>query len=432
MKKLLLFLVAFVAIFALAGCTETTTTAATTAGTTAATTQTLKIFQNKVEIDEALTAYATAWGTANDVDVEVVTCGGDSCAYGTQILAEFQTADQPDIFVIEGMGGYNDYSDYILSLEGEAWLSDTDLEFRVDGTAYGFPVSVEGWGMGYNADILDAAGVDPADLTSLAAYQTAFAAIQSYYDTEGMTDYAVVSMAAGSGMTWVTGLHNFNGYLSAGLTYGDSTVIDELNAGVADASRLTAYADWVELLFDYADETVLLEGTYDTQVNLFASGHAAFIHQGNWIDPNLVAYFDENGGEFDMGYAPHAAAAGTNDSIFVAAPSYYVINTNSDVKDVAKAFLQDLASTTAGAEYIVNEAGMVPAFNSITLSPSGPLSSALVEWMQAGKMYSWWQNDMPSGFGMETLGPIYTSFANGDLTKAQFIAAITDEIESLA
>lgn len=434
MKKLVLVLVAFMAFFALAGCQEETTTATTTAGeeTTTEETQELRIFQNKVEIDAALTAYAEAWGEANNVDVEVVTCGGDSCAYGTQILAEFQTADQPDIFVIEGMGGYNEYSDKILSLEGEAWLTDTDLEFVVEGTPYGFPVAVEGWGMGYNEDILTAAGVDPATLTTLAAYEDAFADIQAYFDAEGMTDYAVVSMAAGSGMTWVTGLHNFNGYLSAGLAYDDSSVIDDLNDGVANATRLTAYADWVELLFTYADETILLEGTYDTQVNKFASGKAAFIHQGNWIDPNLMAYFDENGGQFDMGYAPHAAAAGTNDAIFVSAPSYYVINAESDSIDVAKAFLNDLASTTAGHEYMVEEAGMVAAFKSVELLPAGPLSQAMVEWMNEGDIYAWWQNDMPSGFGMDTLGPIYTNFAAGTLTKAEFIAAITQAIEAIA
>jgi len=133
-----------------------------------------------------------------------------------------------------------------------------------------------------------------------------------------------------------------------------------------------------------------------------------------------------------MGYAPHASAAGTNDAIFVSAPSYYVINTKSDSIDVAKAFLNDLASTTEGHEYMVNDAGMVPAFKSVTLSPSGPLSSAMVEWMAAGKIYAWWQNDMPSGFGMDTLGPIYTNFASGLLTKEQFILAVTDAIEALA
>jgi len=440
MKKLLMFLVAFVAVFALASCGSTTTEKMTTAGTTAAATttaatQTLRIFQNKVEIDAALKTYAAAWGAENNVDVEVTTCGGDSCAYGTQILAEFQTADQPDIFVIEGTGGYNEYQDHILQLDGEAWISDTDLAFTAGGHVYGFPVAVEGWGMAYNQDILTAAGVDPADLTTQAAYQTAFDAIEAYYlatyGADWADDYAVVSMAAGSGMTWVTGLHNFNGYLSSGLAYDDKTVIDKLNNGEVDATRLSAYADWVKLLFDYSDPTILLEGTYDTQVQKFASGHAAFIHQGNWIDPNLVSYFDENGGEFPMGYAPHASAAGENTAIFVSAPSYYVINKDSSSADVAKAFLNDLASTTAGADYVVNQAGMVSPFKSVTLLPSGPLSQAMLEWVATGDIYAWWQNDMPPGFGMDTLGPVYTNFAAGTIDETQFIAAVTDAIEAI-
>ncbi|MBU1145235.1 MAG: extracellular solute-binding protein [Firmicutes bacterium] len=422
MKKLLLLLVAFVTVFSVMGCTETVTTTTVPQLDTS-----LVIFQNKVEINATLTAYAEAWGLANNIDVEVVTCGGDSCTYATQILAEFQKAVQPDIFVIEGMGGYDLYADKIYPLDGETWLTDTDLEFVVDGVTYGFPVAVEGWGMAYNLEILTAAGVDPADLTNLAAYETAFAAIQAYYDTENMDDYAVLSMAAGgTGMTWVTGLHNFNGYLSSGLAYDDSSIIDDLNAGIANDARLAALADWVELLFEYADETVLASGTYDTQIQLFDSGHAAFIHQGNWIDPNL----DE--ADFTMGYAPHAAFTGENTSIFVSAPSYYVVNSASANIATAKAFLQDLASTTAGHEYMVNDAKMVPAFKSVTLTPSTPLSAAVAEWMASGDVYAWWQNDMPSGFGMETIGPIYTLYANGTLTKAQFIAQIKGAIEGLA
>jgi len=422
MKKVLLILVALVSVFLVVGCNGQSET-------------TLVIFQNKVEIDDALSTYAAAWGEANGVNVQVISCGGDSCTYGTQILAEFQKAEQPDIFVIEGMGGYDIYADKILSLDGEAWTANTDLEFIVDGVTYGFPVSVEGWGMAYNETILTAAGVDPADLTSLAAYQTAFAAIQSYYDTNNMTDYAVVSMiGGGSGTTWVTGLHDFNAYLSSGLAYSDSSIIDELNSGVVDATRLGNYANWVELLFEYSDQTVLTQGTYDDQIALFASGKAAFIHQGNWIDPNLVTYYEENPTvtQFTMGYAPYGAAAGENTKIFISAPSYYVINKDSDDIDNAKLFLNDLASTTAGAEYMVNEASMVPAFTNITLTPSTPLSAEVASWMAAGNMYAWWQNDMPSGFGMETLGPIYANYAAGTITKEQFIQGITDAINGLA
>ncbi|MCK5761800.1 MAG: extracellular solute-binding protein [Candidatus Izimaplasma sp.] len=418
MKKLLLLVVAMVLVFTMAGCKPEE--------------KTLVIFQNKVEIDDVLRDYAEAWGLENGVTVEVKTCGGDTCAYGTQILAEFQADEQPDIFVIEGMGGFLDYEDKILDLTGEAWADITELEFAVEGVTYGFPVAVEGWGMAYNKDILTAAGVDPDGLTSQAAYETAFQAIQDYYDTDsGMSDYAVLSMAAASGMTWVTGLHNFNGYLSAGLDYDDSTIIDKLNNGEVDAPRLAEYADWVEILFNWGDEDILLTGTYDDQVGKFADGEAAFLHQGNWTDSS---YGDS---DFEMGYAPHAVMPTGNDSIFIGAPSFYVINKDSDAPEDAKAFLNDLAATAEGHDYMVNQAHMVPAFSTVTLVPSTPLSAAVLEWNNNGKAYAWWQNDMPSGFGMDVLGPIYELYAKGvkgdgsGIDKAEFIEQITAEIENL-
>ena len=420
MKKLLLVVAAFALVLTLSACKSEAE-------------KTLTIFQNKVEIDTVLRDYAEAWGVANNVNVEVKTCGGDTCAYGTQILAEFQADEQPDIFVIEGMGGYTDYADKILDLTGSSWATNTDLEFVVDGKTYGFPVAVEGWGMAYNVEILDAAGVDPLTLTSQAAYETAFQTISDYFAaTAGMEDYAVVSMAAASGMTWVTGLHNFNGYLSAGLDYSDSSVIDDVNAGIVDATRLAEYANWVELLFTWGDEDILLSGGYDEQVGAFASGEAAFLHQGNWTDSS---YADS---DFEMGYAPHAVMATGNDSIFIGAPSFYVINANTDSEVEAKLFLNDLAFTAAGHNYMVNEAHMVPAFNSVTLVPSTPLSAAVLEWNQSGYAYAWWQNDMPSGFGMDVLGPIYELYAKGvkgvtgGIDKAAFIAQITAEIENFS
>ena len=380
-----------------------------------------------MEIDGALRTYAEAWGTANGVKVTVKSCGGDTCTYGTQILAEFQSDKQPDIFVIEGLGGYNIYKDKMADLTGEPWAADTGLEFVVDGKVYGFPVAIEGWGMAYNAEILTAAGVDMDSLknASQEAYRVAFEQVKTYYEANSLTDYAIVSMAAGAGMTWVTGLHNFNGYLSAGLEYNDNSVITKLLDGEVDATRLAQLADWVELLFTYSDETILLNGGYDEQVGKFAQGKAAFLHQGNWTDSSYT------NSDFEMGYLPHAVLATGNDSIFIGAPSYYVLNADSSAQDSAKKFLADLAATAAGHDYMVNKANMVPAFNAVTLVPATPLSKAVLEYNQDGKAYAWWQNDMPSGFGMDTIGPIYELFAKGEITKEQFITQITAEVAKL-
>lgn len=418
MKKLLsLFTVLTVAVI-LASCTGTPAT------------DSLVIFQNKVEIDDVLSTYATAWGEENGLNVEVQTCGGDSCAYGTQLLAEFQGNDQPDIFVIEGLGGFNQYKDKIYQFSGnEDWIDNTGLEFVFDGEVYGFPVAIEGWGMAYNKDILEAAGLTVPAIgapLSQADFRDMFEAVEKYYTDNSITDSAVVSMAAASGMTWVTGLHNFNGYLSSGLSYTDSTVIDQVNAGQLDEARFGQYTDWVELLFEFSNQTVLKTGGYDEQVGLFASGKAAFLHQGNWTDSSYT------NSTFEMGYLPHGVLATGNDSIFIGAPSYYVINKDGANIANAKAFLEDLAASSEGHDYMVNKANMVPAFDSVTLVPSTPLSASVLAWNQAGKAYAWWQNDLPAGFGMDTLGPIYSALADGQITRAQFISQVKTAIENLA
>ena len=391
---------------------------------------TLVIYQNKVEIDAELSAYAEAWGEANGVDVEVRTCGGDACGYVEQLSSEFLRAREPDIFVIEGLGQYREWEEKIYDMTGADWIADTDVPLIApDGAIVGFPVNFEGWGMAYNKRILDAAGIDPADLINREAYAAAFATLEEMKDELGLD--TVVSFTTQADMTWVTGLHNFNGYLSSGLDYDDDSVISDLLEGIAHRDRLEALADWVELLNMYTEESLLLSGTYDAQVNAFKLGRAAFVHQGNWIDPNLL---EDDGIDFEVGYAPHASGLGDVDSIFVAPPSYYVVNVDStpEQRELAVQFLNDMALTEAGHEYMVDDANYVPAFNSVELLPNAPLSAEVTRWAQDGNIYAWWQNDMPAGFGMQDIGPVYSLFANGTLTKEEFIDALIEEIEALA
>lgn len=414
MKKSLALLMVLVLMMAmLAGC-----------GTSTKKDESVVIYQNKVEIGEQLTAFALLYEAETGVKVSVKTSGGDT-PYADNLKAEFQSDRQPDIFVIEGMGGYNTWESKLAPFEGDPWIDLTTLEFIVDDKIIGFPVAVEAWGMAYNANLLAKAGIDAATLTSQEAYKAAFEKIESMKDELGVK--SAVAMAAGPDMRWVTGLHNFNGYLSAGLPYGDTTVLDKLNNGEADMARLTEYADWVELLFLHSDRSVLLTGNYDAQVGQFATGQSVFIHQGNWIDPWLV----ENQVEFPMGFAPHASVKGEHNSIFIGAPSFYVINNEGTNQEAAREFLNFMATNEAGHNYMVNEAKMVPAFTNVTLKPDTPLSANAAEWLGKDAAYTWLQNDMPDGFGMGTIAPLYESFAKGDITKQEFIDQIAAKIAEL-
>ncbi|MDT8297729.1 MAG: ABC transporter substrate-binding protein, partial [Spirochaetaceae bacterium] len=312
---------------------------------------TIVLAQNKPEIDAQLKAYAAQWGEANNVEVIIKSCGGGTCELGEMLKADYAAGEMPDIFVIAGLQDYLEWQSIVLDLSGESWVSKTSVAFTNEGKTYGFPVAVEGWGMAYNADILAEAGVDPASLVNLDGYRDAFAKLDAMKDALGLD--AVVSMAAGPEMGWVPAHHNFNSLLSNGLPYGDTSVVDDLLTGNVDAKRLAEYADWVELLFNYADKAVLTTGNYDAQVGAFANGNTAFLHQGNWVDGNLAGA----GATFKTAFAPHGSMEKATDGIFVAAPSFYAVNSESENVDAAKQFLTDLATTEAGANYMVQEAG---------------------------------------------------------------------------
>jgi len=310
----------------------------------------------------------------------------------------------------------------IADLSDQPWVKNTSVAFKSGGKVYGAPVAVEGWGMAYNADMLKTAGIDPKTLTNYAAYKAAFAKLDGMKAKLGVN--SVVSMAAAIDMGWVVAHHNFNSYLSNGLAYDDKSVAKDLVAGKVNAKRLAEYADWVELLFQYADKAVLTTGNYDAQVNAFATGKAVFLHQGNWTDPNIKAA----NATFKMAFAPHGSMSTATDGIFVAAPSYYAVNKDSKNAALAKKFLNDMITTPEGQKFMVQDAGMIPAYSNVKLSPTGQLSASVQSWAASGKIYAWNQGLTTGDFRDKSLAPIYNQFANGAINKAKFIELFTTAV----
>jgi raffinose/stachyose/melibiose transport system substrate-binding protein len=421
MKRILAVLLALSVLTAFAGCSKKADSAAGGAKKGG----TITLYQNKPEIDPQLQAYGKLWSEKTGNSAVMKSIGGSSSITLGQLLrADYAAGEMPDIFIIAGLEDFKEWESIILDMSGEDWTKETSVAFKVDGKTYGFPVAVEGWGMAYNKDMLDKAGIDPAGLTNYGAYKAACEKLDSMKAELGID--SVISMAAGPEMGWVTAHHNFNSLLSGGLTYGDKSVVDDLLAGNVDPKRLGEYADWVELLFAYADPAVLQTGNYDAQVGSFAAGKAVFLHQGNWTDPNMA----QANATFKMGFAPHGSMASDTDGIFVSAPSYYVINKESKNVDLARQFLNDMVFTDEGQNFMVKEAGMIPAYGNVKLSPAGQLSQSVQNWAALGKVYSWNQYYFSTDFRDQTLAPIYNQFAAGSIDKAQFVQLLTDAFKN--
>ena len=387
----------------------------------------IRFVNTKIEIDKPLKEFAKAYQEKTGQEVIIESLGGGIDVNG-QLKNYLAAGNMPDIFAF-GVDSFISFGEYLEDLSDEEWVKDTDFAYKgEDGNVYGFPFAVEGIGLVYNADILEKAGIDPNTLTNIDAYKAAFEKIDGMKDELGLQ--SVCSVAAESGqMYWSTGNHVFATYLSQGVDRNDKTYIDEVNQGGINEERMGEFADYVNLLYDYSDKNVLISGTYDDQLALWAQGKAAFITQGNWIDPSL----DDYNVTFDCGIAPAAFMKEDTTGVLADAPAYWGIYNGSDKIEACKDFLNALYSTEEGQICLVKDCAMVSPFKSTKIEPEYPLAVSLVNYIKSGETYAWDWTSMKEGIAMNATGAVFELYAKDQIDRQGFIdmmkTAISDYVE---
>jgi len=383
----------------------------------------IRLLNGKPEIDTQLKTLAAKYQEETGNVVNIETIGGDTNA-SDELKKMYQADNMPDIFVIEANQAPN-WDGLLADLSGEAWTNDTDYEL-VDpnmGTI-GFPYTVEATALAYNAEILEKAGVDPASLTSPAAWQAAVEAIDSKKDELGLT--AVFGWCAEpANLGWSSGTHVFAQYLDAGLAQDDTTYIDLLNdGGKIDKDRMTKFAAFVGMMNQYSDPSLLVDGTYDNQVAGFAAGKYAFVTQGNWINGGVTGSADYTG--WAMGFAPYAFEDGI-DTIIAGPPSYWTVYSEGNV-DAAKTFLQWVSDDSA-QDILVNQAGLISPFNDCQFKAADPFAESIMGYMAAGKTSGW--HTMLKKDGLQNVTcQVFADYAKGTLDQAGFVDTMEKVISS--
>ena len=384
----------------------------------------LRLINGKIEIDAQLKKAAEKFKEKTGQEVVIESLGGGVDIQGQ--IKSYKAADNmPDMFVIGGDGDYANWTDMVADLSDTEFAKNTDFAYKdkTTGKVVGFPYAVEGYGITYNADILEKAGIDPASLKNYDAFKAAFEKLDSMKDELGIQ--AVASVAAESGqMYWSTGNHIFGYYYSGGLERGDNKYFDMAMEGKVDNERLGEFADMAELLFKYADPQVLISGTYDDQLALWAQGKTAFVTQGNWIDPSLPTY----NVSFKVGLLPLAFTKADMTRILADCPSWWCVYKDGKNVDGAKAFLDFLATDPDAQEILVKEAGMISPYTNSTIEPETPLAVSLKKYVDAGETSSWAWSNMPEGIAQNALGGVFEALANGSITKEQFVTMMDTTI----
>lgn len=383
----------------------------------------IRLLNGKPEIDTQLKTLAAKYQEETGNVVNVETIGGDTNA-SDELKKMYQADNMPDIFVIEANQAAN-WDGLLADMTGEAWTNDTDYELVDEKMGViGFPYTVEATALAYNAEILEKAGVDPASLTSPAAWTAAVEKIDGMKDELGLT--AVFGWCAEpANLGWSSGTHVFAQYLDAGLAQDDTTYIDLLNdGGKIDEARMQNFAAFVGMMNQYSDPALLVDGTYDNQVAGFAAGKYAFVTQGNWINGGVTSSADYTG--WAMGFAPYAFEDGI-DTIIAGPPSYWTVYSDGNV-DAAKAFLQWVSDDSA-QDILVNQAGLISPFNDCAYKAADPFAESIMGYMAAGKTSGW--HTMLKKDGLQNVTcQVFADYAKGTMDQDAFVKTMAQVISS--
>ncbi|MBU3133275.1 ABC transporter substrate-binding protein [Clostridium gasigenes] len=382
----------------------------------------VKVFQLKVEINDALLDLAKKYEEETGVKVEITSVGGGA-DYGAALKAEFQKGTEPDIFMIQGVGDLGVWQHKVDDLSKEAWVSNavkgTLDTVTKDGAIYGMPAATEGYGLIYNKNILDKAGVDPSTIDTFDKLKAAFATIDGKKAELGLDN--VLSYTTKE--TWVTGNHTFN--MALATQENPQQFMKDFVDGKADIVNNKIFKDWsnlVELLCTNSGGAALDTIDYSNQVGNFALGKTAFLHQGNWVAGDL-AKLDI---DFEMGFVPLAINNDTkvSGSIPVGVPMYWTVNKDSKANAEAKEFLNWMVSSETGQKSLVNDMKMIPAFTNFKVQTTDTLAKSITEFNKAEKTLPWTFTNLPDGFSMEKVGPIFSKFAKGEIDKEVMLKEI--------
>lgn len=158
---------------------------------------------------------------------------------------------------------------------------------------------------------------------------------------------------------------------------------------------------------------------YDQAIQIFADHKAVFIKQGNWVYSNLEKINTEIVKTITMLpvkmpfsqediKVPGLTVEKFNRSVPEFVPSYYAINKKADAQEQehAERFLNWLNTSEEGQNYIINDFAFIPFTADAAVSFDNPLNNALIGYLREGDVLSNPFNGAPPTWGQEVYGKI--------------------------
>lgn len=363
------------------------------------------IFQSKVDIIDQLEALSEDYKEETGVEVEVWEAPGDD--YYQQLKSKLTNNQGPTLMSFVPGTESEQMKNYLTDLSD---LSFTDkiaegMADVIDGKTVGIPYTVEGFGVVYNKDLMDAAALKTTD---------DFINMLKEQKEAGINGFALSQESY-----FIIG-HILNTPFSLQddpKAFMQDVIDGKIN--LKDVPEFQEFAKLYDAVRTYCKNP--LESSYDQQCGDFATGKSASIHQGNWAY-SMFADYDM---DFDMGMAP--LPLGGNDKLAVSVPSAWYVNSQvSEAEQQAgKDFLEWLYTSETGKNYLMNEFDFIPVVEGMTNDDLNVLSQELADYTESGKTISWALNYYPAGIVDVYLVPIAEGFFTTDMSTDEFLDELT-------
>ena len=234
----------------------------------------------KPELDETAQTLAKQYTEETGTPVKVVTAA--SGTYQQTLIAEMDKSEAPTLFIIGNAAGVKEWGDYAMDLKGTKIESELSTDaynlYDADGKLVSMGYCYECYGIVANADLLEKAGYNVADINNFEALKTAAEDIHARAGELGFDAFVATDMDDAS--SWrVTGhMANLEYYYEE----QDSGAFDE-NTSEISGKYLPNYKNLYDLMINNSatDPTKLATGGHDPSAQ-FTDGKAAFFLTGSW------------------------------------------------------------------------------------------------------------------------------------------------------
>ena len=397
----------------------------------------------KPEAEEALKTIASAYKDKTGVEVKVVTAA--SGTYQQTLQTEVAKSNPPTIFNINGPVGLVTWKDYALDLSGTEFvkaLTDSSMALTDEsGVVYGSPLGIEGYGLIYNAAILNkyfalegakATSVD--EIKGFAKLKEVVEDMQARKADLGIEGaFACTSLASGEDWRWQTHLANY------------PVFYEFRDKGVTDAKEIAlTYSDNYKQIFDlYLNNSTVAPSaaaakTVTDSMADFALGKCAFVQNGNWAWSQISEVEGNTVAEGDIHFMPIYIGVNGEEKSGIALGTENYLAVNSQVSETAQKASIDFLTwllTGEGAKMLVDNSVVsvspYPAFSELT--PADPLGKETAQFLANKELYpiNWVFQTFPSQEFKNQLGSHLAQYASGQedwsAVKDYFVSAWKSE-----